>query len=115
MSVFSHQTISKCLYSTSLVIKQTDSIVLVASGDLKCYAHDQQCCIFLSVLHGNSNYHSYSFDLRQRGLSYMYRITRYRAISKLPTILGGFYEIGSIRHSHIRVMCGQVILCQNKS
>ena len=50
--VFSHQTIGKC---TSLVIKQTDSIVLATFGNLKCYACDQQCCIFLSVLYGNSS------------------------------------------------------------
>ena len=34
---------SECPYSTSLVIKQTDSIILATSGDLKCYACDQQC------------------------------------------------------------------------
>ena len=37
----------KCLHSTNVVIKQTDSIILATSGDLKCYTCDQQC--FISV------------------------------------------------------------------
>ena len=54
------QPSDNCL-CTSLVIKQTNSIILATSrsGDLKCYTHDQQCCIFhtpvfpFAVLHGN--------------------------------------------------------------
>ena len=42
---------SKCQYSASLVIKQTNSIVLATSDHLKCYSHGQQCYIFLSVLY----------------------------------------------------------------
>ena len=52
---FCHQTISKCLYGTNF--KQTDSIVLATSGNLKCYTHDQQCDIIIctAVLHGNNS------------------------------------------------------------
>ena len=45
---------NKCLYDTSVVTKQTDTILLATSSDL-LYARDQQCCIFLSVLYGNNS------------------------------------------------------------
>ena len=55
-SVFSHQTIGKCLYSTSLVIKQTDSIALATSGNLNVThminsaVFPFQCCMEILIL-----------------------------------------------------------------
>ena len=45
---------NKCLYDTSVFIKQTNTILLATSSDL-LYACDEQCYIFLSVLYGNNS------------------------------------------------------------
>ena len=51
--VFSHQTINKCPHSWSLVIKQTDNILLaILLATQKCYKMwSKQYCIFCSVLY----------------------------------------------------------------
>ena len=93
MLVFSHQTITKCLYTcstSSAIIKQTDSIVLATSDNLKCYTYDQQCrisvhsFIFLSVLYGN-NRHPHS---------------THASALMADTILCGKYS--TLRHSHAK-------------